>query len=74
MLQVHAFEIILSNLILQVVIFMFRFGGGYAVPAGHTRIYWDVTKMVSEHGPRIMTAVVGLECHACGIYPEYSYV
>ena len=43
-------------------------------PAGHTRIYWDVTKMVSEHGPRIMTASVGLEYHACGIYPEYSYV
>ena len=39
----HEFEIIFRNLILQVVIFMFRFGGGYAVPAGHTRIYWDLT-------------------------------
>ena len=39
----HAFEIIFRKLILQVVIFMFRLGGGYTVPAGHTRIYWDVT-------------------------------
>ena len=43
----HAFEIILSNQISQVVIFMFRFGGGYAVPAGHTRKYWDVTSILS---------------------------
>ena len=39
----HAFEIMFRNLLLQVVIFMFRSGGGYAAPAGHTRIYWDVT-------------------------------
>ena len=27
---------------------MFRFGGGYAAPAGHTRIYWDVTYPISD--------------------------
>ena len=39
---------------------MFRFGGGYAVPAGHTQIYWDVTYVFGVTSGTLLGHIVGV--------------